>query len=275
MYDDELERFEADGALALPVAEREDYVENDGARIWYATYGSGEPVLLLHGGLGSGDNWGYQVAALVTCGHREVLVDSRGHGRSSRDERPFTHERMASDVLAVMDALQLRKVAVVGWSDGAIVAMILAMRAPERVAAVFFFGGNMDLSGTKEIATPDPLLTRMWRRHSKDYDRLSPTSGQFEDFAAAVVLMMETQPNYSASDLGAIRVPVTIALAVRDEFITREHAEYLARCIPGAKLLILPDVSHFAPLQRPQQFNDAVLAFLGSTAEAASPIGRG
>lgn len=75
--------------------------------------------------------------------------------------------------------------------------------------------------------------------------------------------MMETEPNYSADDLSLISVPVAIVHSEHDEFIKREHAEYLARSIPGAELVNLPGVSHFAPLQRPGQFNAAMLAFLG------------
>ena len=106
-YDDDLSRFEADGAAPLPVTNDQGYVEHDGARIWYATYGSGSPVILLHGGLGHGGNWGYQVPPLVRSGYHAILIDSRGHGRSTRDARPFTYELMASDVLAVMDTLNL------------------------------------------------------------------------------------------------------------------------------------------------------------------------
>ena len=153
-HDDDLKNFEAHGAAPLPVTSDQGYVDHDGARIWYATYGSGSPVILLHGGLGHSGNWGYQVPTLVSSGYRAVLIDSRGHGRSTRDLRPFTYELMASDVLAVMDALHLEKAAVVGWSDGACIALILAMKAPARVAGVFFFGCNMDPSGTKEIGSP-------------------------------------------------------------------------------------------------------------------------
>src|SRR5687768_2592056 len=173
MYDDDLSRFEADGAAPLPVTDDQGYVEHDGARIWYAAYGSGSSVILLHGGLGHSGNWGYQVPALVSSGYRVVLIDSRGHGRSTRDSRPFMYELMASDVLAVMDALHLEKAAVVGWSDGACTALILAMKAPARVAGVFFFGCNMDPSGTKEIALPNPVLDRCLSRHAADYARLS------------------------------------------------------------------------------------------------------
>src|SRR5258706_9281147 len=153
--DDDLIRFEAEGAKPLPDTDEQGFVENDGARIWYATYGSGPPVILLHGGLGHSGNWGHQLPMLTGAGHRAVLIDSRGHGRSTRDLRPFTYELMASDVLAVMDALHIEKATAVGWSDGACIALILAMKAPARIAGVFFFGCNMDPSGTKEIE-PSP-----------------------------------------------------------------------------------------------------------------------
>src|SRR6266498_3711092 len=150
-YDDDLSRFEAEGAVPLPDTTEQGYVENDGARIWDATYGAGSPVILLHGGLGNSGNWGYQVPALVRSGYRAVVIDSRGHGRSTRDSRPYTYELMASDVAAVMDTLQLEKAGLVGWSDGACTALILAAQDPARVAGVFFFACNMDPSGTKKI----------------------------------------------------------------------------------------------------------------------------
>src|ERR1700761_375395 len=180
-YDDDLRKFEANGAAPLPIAEHHSYVEHEGARIWYSTYGSGLPVILLHGGLGHSGNWGYQVPALLGAGHRVVVVDSRGHGRSTRDARPYRYELMASDVLAVMDALQLERAALVGWSDGACVAMVLGSTAPQRVAGVFFFGCNMDPSGTKPFV-PTPVIERCFSRHAKDYAQLSATPDDFEAF---------------------------------------------------------------------------------------------
>lgn len=262
LWDDDLSRFAAEGALPLPTAATEGYAEHDGARIWYATFGSGPPVILLHGGLGHSGNWGYQLPALLAAGYRVILIDTRGHGRSTRDARPFSYELLAADVLAVMDKLGLEKAALVGWSDGACIALILANQVPERVAGVFFFGCNMDPGGTKELDTSDPLLDRCFGRHAQDYAQLSATPDDFRDFVAAVSLMMETQPNYTATDLAAIRVPVTIVQSEHDEFIKRDHAEYLARTIPGADLIILPGVTHFAPLQRPALFNATVLDFL-------------
>ena len=262
-YDDELIKFEADGAAPLPLANDQGYVEHDGARIWYASYGSGPAVILLHGGLGHSGNWGYQVPTLVKNGYRAVLIDSRGHGRSTRDARPFMYELIASDVLAVMDALRLEKAALVGWSDGACTALILASHAPVRVAGVFFFACNMDPSGAKPFTEFTPTLKRCFGRHAKDYARLSATPDKFEEFSDAVGLMQKTQPNYSANDLAKISVPVAIVHSEHEQFIRREHAEYLARSIPNAEFVHLQGVSHFAPLQRPEQFNTVMLAFLG------------
>jgi pimeloyl-ACP methyl ester carboxylesterase len=259
--DDDLVRFEAEGA-ALPVAGEQGFVASDGARIWYASFGAGAPVILLHGGLGHSRNWGHQVPAVVEGGYRAVVIDSRGHGRSTRDARPYTYELMASDVVAVMDALGLAKACLVGWSDGACVALVLAAKSPERVAGVFFFACNMDPSGVKPFEAT-PMLNRCFARHTKDYAALSATPERFKEFADAVGLMQRTQPDYPEADLAAIRVPVVIVQSEYDEFIRPQHAEYLARSIPGAKLVELKGVSHFAPLQRPELFNAAVLEFAG------------
>ena len=260
-HDDTLQWFEAHGAVALPTGMVPAYLDHYGARIWYATHGEGPPVILLHGGLGHSGNWGYQIPALVGAGYRVVLIDSRGHGHSTRDSRPYSYELMACDVLAVMDILRLEKAALIGWSDGACIALIVGMQAPDRVAGVFFFGCNMDPSGTKEFVST-PLIERCFSRHAKDYAQLSSTPNDFNAFVDAVSEMMRTQPNYDADDLAAVHVPVMVVQSEHDEFIKPEHAEYLARNIPHAELIVLQGVSHFAPLQRPDEFSSVVLTFL-------------
>jgi pimeloyl-ACP methyl ester carboxylesterase len=169
---------------------------------------------------------------------------------------------MAADVSAVMDTLGIERAVFAGWSDGACTALVLGDRAPARVAGVFFFACNMDPSGVQAITEFPPIVGRCFSRHVLDYRQLSPTPGDFEGFAKAVETMQKTQPNYSAADLSRIAVPVTVALGEHDEFIKRDHAEYLARTIPSAEFVLLEGVSHFAPLQRPAQFNAALLAFL-------------
>ena len=246
----------------LPAPAASGYVGHEGARIYYAAFGAGTPVILLHGGLASQRYWGNQVGPLVQDHHRVILIDSRGHGRSTRDERPYTYELMASDVVAVMDALHIRRAAVVGWSDGAIIGLVMALKDPERVTRVFAFAANMDPSGVKPDTLTNPTFARFGVKARADYDHLSPTPGGFSAFEAAINHMWDTEPNYSAADLRRIAIPTAIVDGDHDEAIKREHTEYLARAIPGAKLVILKDVSHFAMLQDPALFNAAMLRFI-------------
>ncbi|MCB0104729.1 MAG: alpha/beta hydrolase, partial [Caldilineaceae bacterium] len=135
--------------------------------------------------------------------------------------------------------------------------------APGRAAGVLFFGCNVDDSGTKEFVFT-PTLGRCLTRHQKDYAQHSPTPDQFQQLMDDVSTMQQSQPNYTAADLARVSVPVTIVHSEHDEFIKREHAEYLAATIPHADFVFLPEVSHFAPLQRPDLFNQTVLAFLSA-----------
>jgi pimeloyl-ACP methyl ester carboxylesterase len=202
------------------------------------------------------------VPALTGAGLEAVLIDSRGHGRSTRDARPFTYELMASDVVAVMDRLGIGKAAVVGWSDGGIIALVMALKDPERLTRVFAFAANMDPSGVKPDTDSNPTFARFITQSAQDYARLSPTPMDFAAFNAAVQHMWDTEPNYGAADLARIVTPVAIADGDHDEAIKREHTDYLARAIPNAKLVILPEASHFAMLQQPAEFNRAMLDFL-------------
>ena len=255
-------------ALPLPATTASGYVVHDGARIYYATFGHGPPVILLHGGFANTEVWGNQVPALMRAGYQAVAIDSRGHGRSSRDARPLTYELMASDVVAVMDHLNLPPAAVVGWSDGAIVALVLALHNPDRLTRVFAFAANMDPSGVIPGVDHDPMFVRFIAKAQRDYRRLSPTPDDFAGFSAAVEHMWDTEPNYSAGDLARIATPVAIVDGDHDEAIKRAHTEYLARAIPGAQLIILPAASHFAMFQQPREFNGAMIGFLGPAREA-------
>ncbi len=246
----------------LPSMTAEGGVRHAGATIWFGSIGGGSPVILLHGGLSSSRGWGGQVAALVAAGHRVILIDSRGHGRITLGPHPLSYELMADDVVAVMDRLKLTRVPIIGWSDGAIVGLVLAMRHRKRVARVFAFGANMDQHGVRSDASQAPVLQDVGPRLAADYAALSPTPKAFATLHRAVRAMQERLA-FSAGQLAAIRgVPITIAQGSDDEFITDAHAAYLARTIPGATLEMLPGVGHFAPWQGPEHFNRMLIDWL-------------
>ena len=245
---------------SLPKPAGSGYAPVNGIRVWYAEFGRGEPVLLLHGGLANSNYWGNQVPALAES-YRVIVVDSRGHGRSTHDERPYGYDLMASDVLGLMDFLKLPKAAVVGWSDGAILGLDIAIHHPERLSKLFAFAANSDPSGVKDV-NQSPVFTSFIARARTEYEQLSPTPTEYDSFLASITRMWETQPNWTGDDLAGIKVPTWIVDADHDEAIKRENTLFMADHIPDSGLLIEPQVSHFAFLQDPEQFNVDVLHFL-------------
>ena len=249
----------------LPRGTIDRYVEVDAARIWYAEWGGRSkaiPVLLLHGGLGNSNYFGTLIPVLVDHGYRVIAMDSRGHGRSTRSDAPYSYHLMADDVIGLLDALKIARVNVVGWSDGGIIGLDLALNHPDRLAGLFAFGANADVSGGKDGVDKTAVFAAYLSRVPEEYRQLSPTPDQWESFSAAIGKMWETQPNFRTDQLQSLKVRIVIADGEYDEAIRPEHTRYMASNIPGARLLILPNLSHFAVLQSPQTFNAAVLEFM-------------
>src|SRR5271165_6444613 len=257
------ERWETLPPTPAPIAtDRTGEAEANGIKIHYAIYGQGTPVVFLHGGLANTDYWGNQVPA-VAAHHTVILMDSRGHGRSTRDARPYGYDLMADDVVALMDVLTIPKADIVGWSDGGILGIDLAMRHKDRVGKVFAFAANTVTSGVKEGVEKNPTFAAFIERAGHEYAELSATPKEYAAFVDQISKMWGDQPNWTGAELAAIDTPVLVVDGDHDEAIKREHTEYIAATIPHAGLLILPNVSHFAFLQDPKQFNFAILHFLG------------
>jgi pimeloyl-ACP methyl ester carboxylesterase len=241
--------------------ERTGYAKINGIRLYYAMIGHGPPVVLLHGGLSNSDYWGNQVRALARQ-HTAILVDSRGHRRSTRDDRPYGYDLMADDVIALLDTLHIAKADIVGWSDGAILGLDLAIRHPDRVGKIFSFAANTLTSGVQEGVEKAPVFAHFIERARHEYAKLSATPKDYDAFVAQITKMWETEPDWTDDQLRSIRAPVLVVDGDHDEAIKRAHTEYIAATIPDAGLLILPNTSHFAFLQDPVLFNAALLHFL-------------
>jgi pimeloyl-ACP methyl ester carboxylesterase len=248
----------------LPQAVQNGYAPVSGIKLWYASFGPKDPrggaVILLHGGLANANYWGNQVRALQSR-YRVIVMDSRGHGRSTRDDKPYGYDLMASDVIGLMDFLKIPKAVIVGWSDGAIIGLDIALNHPERLTKLFAFAANSDPSGVADIAQ-SPVFNAFIARAEQEYEKLSPTPTKYKTFLAQIEKMWETQPNWTAADLHRIAVPTWIVDADHDEAIKRENTEFMAREIPNAGLLLQPEVSHFSFLQDPEQFTADMLHFL-------------
>ncbi|WP_375776671.1 alpha/beta fold hydrolase [Bradyrhizobium sp. ma5] len=241
--------------------ERSGHAKVNGISLYYATIGHGPPVVLLHGGLSNSDYWGHQVKALARQ-HMVIVVDSRGHGRSTRDDRPYGYDLMADDIDALLDALHIVKADVVGWSDGAILGLDIALRHSGRVGKVFAFAANTVTSGVQEGVEKAPVFARFIERARGEYAKLSATPKDYDAFVSQITKMWETEPNWTDDQLRSIKATVLVVDGDHDEAIKRAHTEYIAATIPNAGLLILPNVSHFAFLQDPALFNAALLHFI-------------
>jgi len=234
----------------------------NGIRLWYAVYGPARPapVILLHGGLANANYWGDLIPALAPT-HQVIVLDSRGHGRSTRTATQLGYELMASDVIALMDRLHIRSTAIVGWSDGAIVGLEIAIHHPDRLTGLFAFAANSDPSGVADVHA-SPVFTSYIARAAREYAALSPTPTQYPAFEQDIERMWAREPNLSAEKLRSIHARIWIVDADHDEAILRPNTDHMATLIPNARELILPGVSHFAFLQDPAMFNFAVLHFL-------------
>jgi pimeloyl-ACP methyl ester carboxylesterase len=257
------ERWETLPPTPAPIAtSRAGQASANGISIHYAMYGHGSPVIFIHGGLANSDYWGNQVPA-VAAHHTVILMDSRGHGRTTRDARPYGYDLMADDVVALMDVLKIRQADIVGWSDGGIIGLDLAMRHKERIGRVFAFAANTVTSGVVEGVEKNPTFARFIARAGQEYARYSATPEEYDAFVDQISKMWAEQPNWTDAALQSIDRPILVVDGDHDEAIKRPHTEYIAATIPHAGLLILPNVSHFAFLQDPKQFTFAILHFLG------------
>ena len=244
---------------ALPAPTRSGMAAVNGTSIYCAQFGEGFPVLLLHGGLANSNYWGLQIAELAK--EFSVLVmDTRGHGRSPVMSKAFSYSAFADDVAALLDFLAIPKVAIVGWSDGGVTALELAIKRPDRVSKLFAFGANMNPSGYK--APSGPAFADFTQRSRTEYRRLSPHPERWGQLVGGLRTMWRTQPNITPEMLRSIATPTVVLAAEHDEIIRRDHTEEMARLIPGARLVVQPDVSHFAMLQDPLRFNQTLIEFL-------------
>ena len=233
----------------------------NGARLHYALYGKGEPLILLHGGLGNGENWANQIPAFAAR-YRVLTIDSRGHGRSTRGTGSMSYRQMADDVVAVMDTLHIPKAAVVGWSDGGIIGLDMAIRYPARLTALVTYGTNYRTDGLRDDIVEMPTSKEWGELAKRESARISPAPAQYEAFAKELFAMYQREPNYTDEQVRSIRTPTLIAAGYHEEYYRIDHFVALARLIPGAELAILPGASHFGVWQVPQAFNRMALDFL-------------
>lgn len=219
---------------------------------FYVERGHGVPLVLLHGNGESCEYFSRQIDVFSSRYHVFAL-DTRGHGKTPRGERPFTIRQFAEDLLEFMDGQQIDKAHLLGFSDGGNIAMVFAIRHPERVNRLILNGANLNAGGVKPtVQIPIELGYRVARSFSKK-------SGGAKRNAEMLGLMVN-DPNVSPRELSKITAKTLVIAGTRD-MIKEEHTRLIAESIPEAELVFLPG-DHFIAGKRPEEFNRNVLKFL-------------
>ena len=222
---------------------------------YYIEQGKGFPLILLHG---NGEDCSYFLHQMEPFAQhfRVLAIDTRGHGKTPRGERPFTIRQFADDLLAFMDQHAIEKAHILGFSDGGNIAMVFALAHPERVEKLILNGANLDASGVKrKIQIPIEIGYRIARL----FAGMSPKAKR----NAEMLGLMVNDPNVKPEELSRMQCP-TLVVAGDKDMIKDQHTRLIATSIPGAALSIIPG-SHFIANQRPEAFNEVVLRFLLST----------
>ncbi|MBA8844645.1 alpha/beta hydrolase [Brucella ciceri] len=247
--------------MAIP-ASPPTFAEVNGIEMYYRIVGKGSPILLIPGGLSDQHVWDAQLPILARH-HMVIVADSRGQGRSTRTKDPITYGLMADDYVALLDFLRIDKVDLVGWSDGGIIGLDIAMRYPERLKSLFAQAANVTPDGNTGYA------------EARAEGKPIPELRHYESIDREIHALWANEPNYTGEELSDIRVRTAIVIGDHDTAISREHTEFIASQIPGAQLIILPDAGHGVPVENPRLYAHTVLRFIdGKNADQMKTASR-
>lgn len=221
---------------------------------FYIEKGQGNPIILLHG---NGENSAYfrgQTDAFAK--HYKVFaIDTRGHGKTPRGTMPFTIRQFADDLLGFMDKHQIEKAHILGFSDGANIAMLFAIRYPDRLDRLILNGANLNPSGVKRtIQIPIEIGYKIARKFADKNDSAKQN--------AEMLGLMVNDPNVMPEELIGISAK-TLVIAGTKDMIKEEHTRLIAASIPNSELVFIRG-NHFIASKRPEEFNRVVLQFLQS-----------
>ncbi|TFV85820.1 alpha/beta hydrolase [Blastococcus sp. CT_GayMR16] len=249
------------------------YVEAGGVRTWYDEVGDGEPLVLMHGGLVDARFFAPNLAPLAQR-FRVYTPERRGHGHTPDVEGPITYQLMADDTIAFLDKVIGGPADLVAHSDGAFVAMLVAMQRPDLVHRLVMISGGFDKSGE---AAPDMEfdVDQVVAFLGEAYGEVSPDGVEhFPVVVAKIGEMMKAEPRMDVAELSRVRARSLVMFA-DDDLMTLSHAVEMFEALPDAELAVVPGTSHFLTQEKPHLVNALVLDFLtNDPVPTVAPIRR-
>ena len=249
------------------------YVQTGAVRTWYDEHGQGEPLVLMHGGLVDARFLAPNLQPLADRFH-VYTPERRGHGHTPDVEGPITYQLMAEDTIAFLEQVVRAPAVLVGHSDGAFVAMLVAMQRPELVSRLALISGGFDKSGE---AMPDMEfdVDEVVAFLGGAYGEVSPDGeGHFPVVVAKIGEMMQTEPRMDASELARV-TQRTLLMFSDDDLVTMRHVVDMYEALPDVELAVVPGTSHFLTQEKPALVNAILLDFLTNEPVATvAPIRR-
>jgi len=233
------------------------YADVNGLHLYYETYGSGAPLVLLHGGMLTIDlNFASLIPTLAQT-HTVIGVEMQGHGRTANIDREITYANLATDIVALLDHLGIERAAVLGHSMGGGVALELAVNHPDRVSAIVPISASVSKDGMHpDLLDPSTFETSSIMPTAQDfadfkgaYERLSPHPEQFDAFLMSLSGMDSDFAGWSDEQLAGISCPVLIVQGDND-FTTVPHAGVMLAKIPNSTLAVIPATTHMQVTRR-------------------------
>lgn len=242
------------------------YADIGVVRLYYEIAGNGEPLLLLHGGLGGSEHFA-AIVPLLSDSFKVITVDRRGHGRSSDDGNPYSYAGMAEEMKAFLDYLDLESVKMVGFSDGGVVGLHLASTYPETVDKLVTVGANFEVDGmtpeTIEFMTNQMTpenLGKAFPEVERTYRATNPQPDNYPSFIKRSHAMWTRDPYLTEQQMQGIRVPVLSIIGEHDA-IRLEHVLEIRSLIEGSQICVLPGATHFLLGEKPEVVLPILLDF--------------
>ncbi|RFZ85606.1 alpha/beta hydrolase [Mucilaginibacter terrenus] len=230
------------------------YYNINGIKLYVEEYGTGKPLLMIHGNGGDMSAFTDNVPYFAKK-YRVILVDSRAHGKSADASDSLTFEQMADDFAALLDTMHIPKAHVLGWSDGGINALLMAIRHPEKVISLAATGANI---------TPDSTAFAgdLWKESQQQYNENKNTVWKTpaERNSWKIFLLDWNQPNIKLEQLQQIKCPALI-IAGDHDVIADAHTRLVQKNIPGSELWIVKNSSHSTLIEHAAEFNKKVDQF--------------
>lgn len=229
------------------------YLSTRGFKLYYETYGEGEPLLLLHGNGGSIENMANQVP-FFSQHYKVIAIDTRAHGKSKDPADSLSFEQIVDDFNALLDTLHLDSCYVIGWSDGGIDALLLAIRHPDKVKKMAFTGANL----TPDTLGITPFVFNLIKEEHARMVKLPRTPENKN--AQKIVDLDYYQPNITLDQLHQIKCP-TLVIGGDHDVIPVLHTVLIAQNIAQSYLWIVPNSGHSVPIYKKDQFNPLIYDF--------------